>query len=87
MIQNVLPAAVVVKFSPGKRAVLQRKRRPHVLQLEGSIPRSTHQRCIIAFAYSQIGEDLLQKYIGRLIPAAIYLISFVLFRIFLDVDI
>jgi len=38
VIQDVLPAAVVVKLSPCESGIFQGKRGPYVLQFEGAIP-------------------------------------------------
>lgn len=83
MIQDVLPAAVVVELPSREGGVLQGKRGPYVLQFEGTIPRSADQRRIVTLANGQIREYLLQQNVRYLIPGAVLLVQLILLRVFL----
>lgn len=78
MIQNVLPAAIVIELAPCESGVLQGEGGPHILQFEGAIPGSAYQRRIVALTDRQVREYLLQQNVRRLVPRAVLLAQLIL---------
>lgn len=87
VVQDVLPAAVVVELAPGQGRVLQGEDGPDLLAVEGVVPGPAGEGRVVALPDFQVREDLLQEDVRELVPVAVA--SGAIFRegVFVDVDV